>query len=33
MGSGLFASLGGDIGTFAGRTSAFLHAGVSYRFR
>ena len=33
VGSGLFASLGGDIGTFAGRTSAFLHAGVSYRFR
>jgi len=33
VGSGLFASLGGDIGTFAGQTSAFLHAGVSYRFR
>jgi hypothetical protein len=33
IGSGLFASLGGDIGTFAGRTSAFVHAGVSYRFR
>jgi hypothetical protein len=33
LGSSLFASLGGDIGTFAGRTSAFLHTGVSYRFR
>lgn len=33
VGGGFFASLGGDIGTFAGRTSAFLHAGVSYRFR
>jgi hypothetical protein len=33
VGGGLFASLGGDVGTFAGYTSAFLHAGVSYRFR
>jgi hypothetical protein len=33
MGSHLFASLGGDFGTFAGLTSAFVHAGVSYRFR
>jgi hypothetical protein len=33
IGGGLFASLGGDIGTFAGLTSTFLHAGVSYRFR
>jgi hypothetical protein len=33
MGSHLFASLGGDIGTFAGLTSAHAHAGVSYRFR
>lgn len=33
IGGGLFASLGGDIGSFAGRTSTFLHAGVSYRFR
>ena len=30
---GLFASLGGDVGTFAGRSSLFLHAGVSYHFR
>ncbi len=30
---GLFASAGGDIGSYAGRTSTWLHAGVSYRFR
>jgi hypothetical protein len=30
---GLFVSLGGDVGTFAGRSSVFLHAGVSYHFR
>jgi hypothetical protein len=33
LGSGLFASLGGDIGSYGGRSSTFLHAGVSYRFR
>jgi hypothetical protein len=33
LGGGLFASLGGDIGSFAGRSNAFLHAGVSYHFR
>jgi hypothetical protein len=33
LGGGLFMSLGGDIGTYAGRTSTFVHAGVSYRFQ
>jgi hypothetical protein len=33
LGGGLFMSLGGDIGTYAGRTTTFVHAGVSYRFR
>jgi hypothetical protein len=33
LGAGLFASLGGDIGTYAGQTSTFLHAGMSYRLR
>lgn len=29
---GLFASAGGDIGTYADQTTTWLHAGVSYRF-
>jgi hypothetical protein len=33
MGGGLFASFGGDIGMYAGRTSMYLHGGLSYRFR
>jgi hypothetical protein len=33
LGSGLFATLGGDFGSYGGRSSTFLHAGVSYRFR
>ncbi len=31
-GRGLFASAGGDIGTYAGHTTTWLHAGVTYRF-
>ena len=30
---GVFASAGGDIGTYAGQATTWLHAGVSYRFR
>jgi hypothetical protein len=33
VGAGLFASLGGDIGMYAGRVSSYLHGGLSYRFR
>ncbi len=33
LGGGVFASLGGDIGRYAGQTSTWLHAGVSYRLR
>ncbi len=33
LGGGLFLSLGGDVGTYAGRASAWLHGGLSYRFR
>jgi hypothetical protein len=33
LGSGLFASLGGDFGSYAGQGTSWLHAGVSYRFR
>ena len=33
LAGGLFLSLGGDIGTYAGRASAWLHGGLSYRFR
>lgn len=33
LGSGFFATLGGDFGSYSGRSSTFLHAGVSYRFR
>jgi len=33
LGGGLFVSAGGDIGSYAGRTATYLHAGLSYRFR
>lgn len=33
VGGGVFASFGGDIGMYAGRTSMYLHGGLSYRFR
>lgn len=33
LGGGVLASVGGDIGRYAGRSSVWLHAGVSYRLR
>jgi hypothetical protein len=33
LGRGVFASLGGDFGQYAGQASTWLHAGVSYRLR
>jgi len=33
LGSGFFATLGGEFGSYGGRSSTFLHAGFSYRFR
>ncbi len=33
LGGGLFMSAGGDVGSYAGRTTTYLHAGLSYRFR
>ena len=32
LGRSLFATAGGDIGQYAGNTSTWLHAGVTYRF-
>jgi len=32
VGRGLLLTFGGDLGRFAGRSSTWLHAGVSYRF-
>ena len=33
IGRGLLITFGGDIGRYAGRSSTWLHAGASYRFR